>query len=154
MVERAQQHDLFGTPPHNQLNQQGEAFIQPALEGLETETASETILENCMVTTRPLYKKHGQGMLWECSVYAPPDIFNQERDMRYQLHTTTYAQEAQGKHLKPGDVVTLRGITWTQELTLQSGETTIINHLTVSHIAVGSRAPRKSVTIYEQQQGK
>src|ERR1700730_13598590 len=104
MVERAHQSDLFGTSPPDLCNQQEEAVVQLHLEGVEIAATSETTLDCCIVTTRPTYKKHGQGMQWDCSVYAPPDIFQQDRDMTYSLHATTYAHEAQGKHLKPGDV--------------------------------------------------
>jgi hypothetical protein len=132
-----------------------EAFVQPTLEGFEAQTEEETLLEACIITALPVYTKRGKQEQWHCSVYAPPDIFNQDRDIAYEVHATGYAQEAKRKNLKPGDVVTLRGTLWAQMLELQGGKTRIINHLTVSHIDVLSRSPRKSVTLFEQeQQGK
>jgi hypothetical protein len=50
----------------------------------------------------------------------------------------------------PGDEFTLRGTFWTQTIELQGGETRTINHFTVTNIDVISRAPRKSIVIFER----
>ncbi len=87
-------------------------------------------------------------------MYAPPDLFHQEQNDTYQLHATTYATEVKRKRLKPGDVVTITGIPSTQRITLQNGTTQEVKHLAVSELLVISRAPRKTVTVYEAKQKK
>src|SRR5579859_4305102 len=121
-------------------------------QSLWQEEKPETItLEACIVEALPTYRR-GKVPTWDCVVYAPPDIFHQERNETYHVHATTYAQEANKKRLRPGDIVTLTGFPSTQELELQNGETTTIHHLTVSEITVLKQAKRESITVYERKQ--
>jgi hypothetical protein len=129
-------------------------FQQLAFEGLAELEPEPIVVEHCIVIQAPTYHKNKQGTLWECVVYAPPDLFHQEQNDTYQLHATTYANEAKKKRLKPGDVVTVTGILSTQHIALQNGTTQEIKHLAVSDVLIVSRAPRKTVTIYEAQQNK
>lgn len=95
----------------------------------------------------------GQGHEWHCSLYAPPDIFNQDRDELVEAHATTYAEEASRKRLRPGDRVVLKGFLSQQELALGNGETRTVNYIAVSDIVVVKKAERKSITVFEQKRG-
>lgn len=112
------------------------------------------LLANCIVAARPLYKKAGHGHEWQCSLYAPPDIFHQDRDELVEAHATNYAETANRKRLRPGDRLTLKETLSRQELSLGNGEKKTVNHLTVSGIVVIEKAVRKSITVYEQKRGR
>src|SRR5437016_5654334 len=109
--ERGVQHDLFSPASvDHRTNHTLPIYSQPTFEGFETEENTETTLENCVVAARPTYKKVGQAHEWHCSLYAPPDIFHQDRDELVEAHATTYAEEANRKRLRPGDRVVLKGL--------------------------------------------
>jgi len=128
--------------------------ITPSLfDGLEAEKPEEETLEYAVVQSLPVWKKEGKTTEWQCRVYCPPDIFNQDRNASYVLHARTYAAEAKKQRLRPGDVATVRGIAYTQEVETLKGKTTV-NHVTVSEITVVSRAKRVSLTVYEMKRGK
>ncbi len=129
---------------------QEQQYSQLHFEAWEDHPTPEMTLDYCIVTTQPTYAKNGKGYVWDCAIYAPPDLLNQDRNETYHLHASNYAQEANKKRLKPGDVVLLTGVPWTQDIVLQGGETQTLNHLTVSEIVVVSRAARKTITVYEQ----
>jgi hypothetical protein len=131
-----------------------DSYYQPQLEGLTTEAKEEMTLEHVMVTSQPTYRKNGNGYAWDCVVSCQPDIFHQDRNETYEVHAKTYAAEAKKKRLRPGDLVTLKGIASTQTIEVVSGEKRSINHLTVSEITVNKRAKRESITVYERKQGK
>ena len=119
---------------------------------LEQGKREEMTLENAVVESLPIWKKHGKSYEWGCVVYCPPDIFNQERNDSYEVHARTYALEAKKKRLRPGDVLTLKGVAYTQEIeTAKEGRKTVN---VVSTIEVISRAKRVSITVYEQQREK
>jgi hypothetical protein len=130
-----------------------EEYQQLLFAGPEHEKLEEVTLENAVVQSLPTWEKHGKSYEWGCSIYWPPDIFNQERNDSYEVHARTYALEAKKKRLRPGDVVTIKGMPYTQELETAKGKKTI-NHFTVSVIEVISRAKRMSITIYEQKRRK
>ena len=129
-------------------------YIQPSLAGFEEEMREETLLEHVVVETLPTLKQRKKGVEWDCQVYAPPDIFNQERSVFYEVHARSYAREAKKKNLRPGDIVTLTGVQETQEIELADGSKQTINHITVSNIDVLSRAKRTSITVYERRRGR
>jgi hypothetical protein len=54
-------------------------------------------------------------------------------------------------HLRPGDRAVMKGHIQPQAVLLENGEEITINRLAVSAIEVIARAPRKSITIFEQQ---
>jgi hypothetical protein len=119
----------------------------------EAAPVAEITLDRCIITAQPTYSKKGKGFLWDCVVQALPDLFNQDENTVYHLHATAFAKEANKRHLQPGDVVQLMGIPSTQELTLQGGETQIIHHLHISALTVLSRAPRKTITVFDPKNG-
>lgn len=129
-------------------------YHQLTFAAMEAFTPEVITLERCQVTTPPTYSKKGNGYLWDCVVQVLPDLFNQEQNGTYHLHAATYAKEANRKRVQPGDILLLRGIPSTQELPLQSGETQTITHLALSEITVLSRAPRKTVTVFDAAQHK
>ena len=129
-------------------------YKQLSFEGVETENAAEVLLENCVVASRPHYRKNGTSAQWQCRLHAPPDIFHQDRDEMVVVQTTRYAQRANKLQLRPGDRVDLKGLLSQQELELGSGEKQRVNHLVVSDIHVLSRAKRVSLTVYERKRGR
>jgi hypothetical protein len=130
-----------------------EHFQQMTFEAMEDLVQPEIILDRCLVTSQPTYTKKGKGYQWDCIVRTLPDLFNQEQNETYHLHAATSAKEASKKRVQPGDILLLRGIPYSQELPLQSGETQTINHLTVSEITVLARAPRKTITVFDAKNG-
>jgi ribosomal protein L21 len=135
---------------HMERELEQEEYQQLLFAGFEQEKQEEVIVENAVVESEPIWEKHGKSYEWGCSVYCPPDIFNQDRSDYYEVHAKAYALEAKKKRLRPGDVVTLRGVRFTQEIeTAKEGRKTV-NHFVVSAIDVISRAKRRSITVYEQ----
>ncbi len=96
-------------------------YSQPSFEGLKFETRQDTMLEWVIVESLPTYRKNGKGYAWECVVSCPPDIFHQGRNETYTIRANTYAPKAHKKRLRPGDMVTIKGMSSTQEIQL-SGE--------------------------------
>src|SRR5437879_7498774 len=109
---------------------------QLTFSGLEALEPEKVTVEHAIVTKEPTYAKRKNGALWNCAVYAPPDLFHQEQNDTYQLAATTYASDANRKRLKPGDVVTVTGTLTTQQITLQNGATEIIKRLVVADVQV------------------
>ena len=130
------------------------AYQQLTFAEAEPEPTAEVTLENCIVAQRPTYTKIGQVHEWRCSLFAPPDLFHQERDDLVEAHATNYAEAANRKRLRPGDRVVLKGLLSQQELPFENGETKVVNYLRVSDILVIERAERKSITVFEQKRGK
>jgi hypothetical protein len=129
-------------------------YNQLSLEGVEPEKRNEVTIENCVVLTRPTYKKNGKRPEWQCSLYAPPDIFHQERDDLIEAQTTSFAQSANTLRLRPGDRLDISGVLSQHELTLGNGEKKLVHHLVVSDIHILKRAERVSLTVYERKRGK
>jgi hypothetical protein len=129
-------------------------YTQMTFAEWEAQPTEEITLDHCIVTALPTYTRNGKGYTWDCSVHVPPDLFNQERNDMYQVHAGTYAKEAHKKKVRPGDVVMLTGTPYTQEITLQGGETQTINHLTVSAITVLARSQRQTITVFEAEKQK
>ncbi len=136
-------------PPASQ-----ETYEQPMLTGLETEQPEEVTLDNCLVTARPTYTKHGKTHLWKCSLAAEPDIFHPDRNELVEIHKTTCAEAAHKKRLRPGDRVSVKGVLQQEELELTNGEKKTVNYLVVSDLHILSRAQRVQMTIYEKRQGR
>ncbi len=131
-----------------------ESFVQPALLQFAEAHDPETILERVVVETMPIFKQRKAGSEWTCQVYAPADIFNQERNEQYQHLARAYAHEAKKHRLRPGDIVTLHGTPSSQEIETAAGEKRLIHHFHVTKIDVVSRSKRISMTVYEKQRGK
>ncbi len=125
-------------------------YSQPSFEGLKIETRQDTMLEWVIVESLPTYRKNGKGYAWECVVSCPPDIFHQGRNETYTIRANTYASEAHKKRLRPGDMVTIKGVSHLQEIQLSGGEKRMINSLTASAIDVVKRAKRESISVYEK----
>jgi hypothetical protein len=128
-------------------------FQQLNLEGF-TQEPETIVIEHCIITNKPTFRTSKHGNTGVCAVYAPPILFAPEREETYQLHATTYADEAKKKRLKPGDVVTVTGTLTLQQITLQNGTIEEIKRLAVSDLLVVSRSPRKTVTVYETRKHK
>lgn len=123
--------------------------FQPILEGLDTPEVQEVIVENCIVSSPPEYHRGKSGESWHCSLIAPPDLFNQDREEIVEASTQTNADIARRLHLKPGDRVSLRGYVQHSTLELGSGKTREIKRMSVSGIEVIHRDKRVSMTRHE-----
>jgi uncharacterized protein YfaQ (DUF2300 family) len=130
-----------------------EFFLQSPLFASQEQPVEEIVLERVVVETQPVWTKRKTGAVWQCQVHAPPDLFHQERDETYQVQARSFANEARKKQLRPGDIVTLRGIPTTQEIETTTGQKRKVYHLLVTMIEVISRAKRVSLTVYERKRG-
>lgn len=146
MSKEAPQPQLFEDLPIQELQTQP---FQPTLEGMEPLPIPETLLENCLVTAAPSFKKGKDSSLWQCSLLAASDLFNQDREEIVEASATTNADIAQKLHLKPGDRVSLRGYVQESTLELGSGKTREIKRISVSGISVIHRDKRVSMTRHE-----
>ena len=129
-------------------------YSQLPLEGWEVPEPAEVTFDNCVIVSRPLYTKSGKTAQWQCGIHAPPDMFHQDRDEFIVAHATANARFAHSLRLMPGDRVNIAGQVSQQELSLGNGEKKVVNHLVVSDIVVVEKAVRKSITVYEQKQGR
>jgi hypothetical protein len=126
-------------------------FVQPTLEGVDTEQTPEIELGNCLITATGRFKKRVRGNEWYCKIHATPDLLHPEQEGDFEAHAyNSYADMARSYHLRPGDRALMRGTVHSQTIALGNGETTIINHFSVTAIEVLGRSKRTSVTVYEQ----
>jgi hypothetical protein len=136
-----------GTPPAEQS-----PFVQPTLEGMETEQPPEIELGNCTVTSVVRFRKRVKGNEWHCSIHASPDLMHPEQEGDFEIHAyQNNADMANKERLRPGDRVLMRGTPQQQSVALENGKTTIINHFYVTAIEVLSRSKRTSMTVYEKE---
>lgn len=130
-------------------------YIQPALEGIETEQPPEIELGNCIVTAAVRFRKLVRGNEWHCTIRAEPDLLHPEQEGDFEVHAyQRYADIAQKEHLRPGDRALIRGTLQQQTVELGNNETTSINHFFVTSIEVLSRSKRTSMTVYEKEKKK
>jgi hypothetical protein len=126
-------------------------FIQPTLDGLETDQPPEIELGNCIVTSAVKFRKLVRGNEWHCTIRAEPDLLHPEQEGDFEAHAYQgNADVANKEHLRPGDRSLMRGTLQQQTIALESGETTQINHFFVTSIEVISRSKRTSMTEYEK----
>ena len=127
------------------------SFVQPALEGLETEQPPEIELGNCLVTGSVTFRKRVKGNEWHCPIQVAPDLLHQDQEGEYDAFAHhADADMAQGYHLRPGDRALMRGTLHPQTIALGNGESTIVNHFYVTSIEVLARSKRTSITVYEK----
>src|SRR5258708_38100493 len=126
------------------------AYSHLSLEGLDAPEPNEATFDNCVIVSRPQYTKSGKTAQWQCGIHASPDMFHQDRDEFIVARATVNARFANSLRLMPGDRVNITGQLSQQELSLESGEKKLVNHLTVTGIVVIEKAVRKSITVYEQ----
>jgi hypothetical protein len=130
-------------------------FVQPTLEGLETEHTPEIELGNCVITTSVTFRKRVKGNEWRCGIQVVPDLLHQDQEGEYEAFAQhADADKAHSYHLRPGDRALMRGTLLPQTIELANGEKTTINHFYVTSIEVLSRSKRTSITIYEKAQSK
>ena len=127
-------------------------FVQPALEGLETEQPPKIELGNCIVTTGVKFRKLVTGNEWHCTIRAEPDLLHPEQEGDFEAHAyQSNADLANKERLRPGDRALMRGTLQQQTVALENGETTIINHFYVTSLEVLARSKRTSMTVYEKE---
>ena len=142
-----------GTSP---VEQNGDIprFVQPTLEGLETEQPPEIELGNCIVTASVTFRKRVRGSEWHCAMHVSPDLLHQDQEGEYEAFARKAdADLAQSSHLRPGDRALMRGMVHPQTIELGNGERTIVNHFYVTAIEVLARSKRTSITVYEKAKG-
>ena len=136
-----------GTPPAEQ-----DEFVQPTLDGLETEQPPEIELGNCTVTSVVRFRKLVRGNEWHCTIRASPDLMHPEQEGDFEAHAYQgNADLANKEHLRPGDRTLMRGTLQQQTVALENGATTVINHLYVTSLEVLSRSKRTNMTVYEKE---
>jgi len=141
----------------SKIEQNGDAsgFVQPTLEGLETEHPPEIELGNCVVTTAVTFRKRVKGNEWHCGIRVIPDLMHQDQDGEYEAFAQhADADKAHSYHLRAGDRALMRGTLHPQTITLANGEKTTVNHFSVTSIEVLARSKRTSITVYEKAQTK
>ncbi len=127
-------------------------FVQPALEGMETEQPPEIELGNCIITTAVRFRKRVKGNEWHCTIQAVPDLLHPEQEGTFEAHAfNNYADMAKDARLRPGDRAVMRGTLQQQTVALENGQTTLINHLYVTSLEVVSRSKRTSMTAFERE---
>ena len=130
-------------------------FVQPSLEGIELEQSPELELGNCIVTSVVRFRKRVKGNEWHCNIHVEPDLLYPEQEGEFEAHAfNSFADMANNARLRPGDRALMRGTLQQQTILLESGETRIINHFSVTFIEVVSRSKRVSITAYEKEQTK
>jgi hypothetical protein len=127
-------------------------FIQPTLDGLETEQPPEIELGNCVVTSRVRFRKVVRGNEWHCTIRAEPDLLHPEQEGDFEAHAYQgNADMANKERLRPGDRAVIRGTLQQQTIALENGQSTIINNFYVTSLEVLSRSKRTSITVYEKE---
>jgi len=151
----------INAPAHDavaQIDQTGEMprFVQPALEGWETEQPPEIEFGNCLVTSPVTFRKRVKGNLWQCHIQVEPDLLHQDQEGEYEaVAQQADADMANSNHLRPGDRALMRGVVLPPTtITLANGEITTINRFAVTGIEVLAHSRRTSITVYEQAQTK
>jgi hypothetical protein len=126
-------------------------FIQPTLDGLETEQPPEVELGNCIIRSAVKFRKLVRGNEWHCSFHVEPDLLHPEQEGDFEAHAyQSNADMAKDARLRPGDRAVMRGTVQQHTIALENGATTSINHLYVNAIEVISRSKRTSITAYEK----
>lgn len=133
------------------MESQQSDFVQPTLEGLETQLLPEIELGNCLVTTAGTFKKRVKGNEWHCNISVTPDLLHPEQEGKFEVHAYNhYADMAHGYHLRPGDRAVMCGTLQSHTIMLENGEQASVNQFCVTAIEVVSRSKRTSMTVYEQ----
>jgi hypothetical protein len=129
-------------------------FVQPTLEGIELEQTPEIELGNCIVTSSVRFRKLVRGNEWHCTIQAVPDLLHPEQEGDFEAQAYQgYADMAKDARLRPGDRAVMRGTLQQQTIALENGQTSLINHFSVTYIEVISRSKRTSITAYEKEKG-
>jgi hypothetical protein len=126
-------------------------FVQPTLDGLETQASPEMELGNCLVTAAGKFRKRARGNEWQCHIEVAPDLLHPDQEGDFEVHAyDRYADMAHSYHLRPGDRAVMRGTIQSQTISLGNGEQCSVNQFFVTAIEVVSRSKRTSMTVYEQ----
>lgn len=142
----------IGTPAiPDEFESSPPGFVQPTLDGLETQPLPEIELGNCVVTAAATFRKRVKGNEWHCHIAVEPDLLHPEQEGNFVIHAYNHAADmAHSYHLRPGDRAIMRGTMLTQAIVLENGETTSVNYFSVTAIEVLSRSKRTSMTVFEQ----
>jgi hypothetical protein len=142
-------------PTIEEQNGERPFYSQPTLEWLEMLSGTEVELGNCLVTSAVTYRKRVKGNEWQCYILVSPDLLHPDQKGAYEaVASGTGADMAHSYRLRPGDRAVMKGYMQQQTVFLENGEEIMINRLAVSAIEVISRAPRKSVTVFEYKQAR
>ncbi len=88
-----------------------------------------------------------------CTIRSEPNLLlHPEQEGLFEAHAYQgNADVANKEHLRPGDRALMRGTLQQQTISLENGQSTVINHLYVTSIEVLSRSKRTSMTVYEKE---
>ncbi len=129
-------------------------YSQLPLEGLAGEPGELLEFGNCLVTSAVTFRKRARGNEWRCTIHVEPDLMHPDQEGDFEAYAlAAYADTAQRFRLRPGDRAVMKGTVQHQTLALGNGNTTAINRFAVAEIAVIARSPRKSITVYEKENG-
>lgn len=142
MSERQKPRSFADVQARLQPAGEPQAFNQLTFDALTPPEQQELEIENCLVIQPPHMKKVDGSQEWGCTVAYQRDLWHLEEYGTVVLHAQQNAKLAAGLKLKVNDFIKVRGIPWTQEVTLQNGQTHTVNHLIVQDIQVMPPAPR------------
>ena len=147
----------IGAKPETTKADQNDAapgYSQFPLEGLASESGELLEFGNCLVTSAVTFRKRGKGNEWRCTIHVEPDLMHPDQEGDFEAYAlAAYADTAQRLRLRPGDRAVMQGTVRHQTIALGNGNTTTINRFAVAEIAIIARSPRKSITVYQQENG-
>ena len=120
-----------------------QGYDQLGFEGLDHEENQEVTIENLHVVKLPQVKKIGGSVEWSCSVSYQQDLWHQEDYGEFVLHALHNADAAIALHVKPNDLLSVRGVAWEQQLHLRGATVKTMHHLNVTDLVILKRAPGK-----------
>lgn len=121
-----------------------QGFNQLTFDALSSPEQEMREIENLLIIKPPHIKKVNGGHEWGCTVEYQRDLWHQEEYGVFVLHASQTADLAAGLKLKQRDLIKVRGVPWTQEVTLRGGRVHEVQHINVQDIEVMKRAPRVS----------
>src|SRR5947209_2756943 len=121
-----------------------QGYDQLGFEELGSLEHQEVTIENLQVVKLPQVKKVQDRYEWSCSVSYQRDLWLQEDYSQFVLHAMHNADAAIALRIKPNDVLSVRGVTWEQQVHFRGGTIKSIHHLNVTDLVIQKRAPVQS----------
>lgn len=118
-----------------------QGYDQLGFEGLDSLEHQEVTVENLQVLKLPLVKKVQDRYEWSCTVAYQRDLWHQEDYSEFVLHAMHNADAAIALRIKPNDLLSVRGVTWEQQVHFRGGTVKTMHHLNVTDLVIQKRAP-------------
>ena len=137
-------------------NEQDHRYTQASFDGLASTEQEETRLENCLVLSQIHYTDTDKKQEWRATIHAQPCIFQLDVDTVYLVSAVgELAKLTRRKSLKPGDRISLTGVTREDKITFPTGEQRTIHHISLTAVPdMVVKARRVSTTAFEVKQKK